>query len=308
MPARGPVAARPMTTLLLVNPTAGRGRAARLKAEVRQAIEAEWGEVVSVDTTAPLDAVERVRQWVAEGVERVVVLGGDGTLHEAANGVLRSGRKELPPIGVVPAGTGNDYAKLAGTAGLPSALAVRRLARGRIRYLDVGHAWDEYFLNAIGVGFDAEVARQVIASQRGSGLPAYLAAVLQVVRTFKPFRAEIEAPEGNLSDSFMLVTAGIGNVVGGGFRLTPAAVPDDGLLDVCAIRRLSTPGLLVRLPLTIPGWHTRLRVVKTFRTTHMTIIGLDGPLIAQFDGEVRSQEGRMEIRLEPARLPVMVVR
>jgi predicted nuclease with RNAse H fold len=68
------------------------------------------------------------------------------------------------------------------------------------------------------------------------------------------------------------------------------------------------PGLLLRLPLTIPGWHTRLRVVRSFRTATLTVIGLDGPLVAQLDGEVRIREGRMEIRVEPSRLPVMVVR
>jgi diacylglycerol kinase (ATP) len=209
---------------------------------------------------------------------------------------------------VVPAGTGNDYAKIAGTVGMGPALAVDRLARGRIRYLDVGHAWGEYFLNAIGIGFDAEVARRMNSGAHGVGLHAYLGAVFKVMRTFKPFRAEIEAEAHSLTDALMLLEVGIGNVVGGGFRLTPGAEPDDGLFDVCVIRSISVLGLLLRLPLTLPGWHTHLRHVRTFRTPRLTVIGHDGPLIAQLDGEFRTREGRMEIRIEPARLPVMVTR
>jgi diacylglycerol kinase family enzyme len=175
-------------------------------------------------------------------------------------------------------GTGNDYAKIAGTVGLPAAIAVDRLARGRVRYLDVGIAWEEYFLNAIGLGFDADVARYMNSNPHAGGLAGYLHAVVRVLRDYRPFRAEVLADDGNsFTDGLMLLEVGIGNVVGGGFRLTPDAQPDDGLFDVYAIRQVSIPGLLLRLPLTIPGWHTRLRVVRSFRTATLTVIGLDGP-------------------------------
>jgi YegS/Rv2252/BmrU family lipid kinase len=297
-----------MSTLLLVNPAAGGGRAARLANEVAAAAREAWGEVVVSETQAPGHGTEQVRDAVRQGAKRVLVLGGDGTLHEAANGVLSSAVPELPPIGVIPGGTGNDYAKIAGTVGLSAVAAVDRLARGRIRYLDVGIAWGEYFLNAIGIGFDAEVARYMNANKHAGGIAGYLQAVVSVLGNYRPFRAEVQADGNSFTDGLMLLEVGIGNVVGGGFRLTPDAQPDDGLFDVCAIRQVSIPGLLIRLPLTIPGWHTRLRVVRSFRTATLTVIGLDGPLVAQLDGEVRTREGRMEIRVEAARLPVMVIR
>ncbi len=297
-----------MSTLLLVNPAAGNGRAARLANEAAAAAREAWGEVVVMETRAPGHGTEQVRDAVRQGARRVLVLGGDGTLHEAANGVLSSAVAELPPIGIVAGGTGNDYAKIAGTVGLAPSVAVDRLARGRIRYLDVGIVWGEYFLNAIGIGFDAEVARYMNANSHARGLAGYLGAVFKVMRTFRPFRAEVVAEGTTFTERLLLLEVGIGNMVGGGFRLTPDAQPDDGLFDVCAIRGVSIPGLLLRLPLTIPGWHTRLPDVRSFRTPSMTVIGLDGPLVAQLDGEVRSREGRMEIRIEPARLPVMVIR
>ena len=166
-----------MTTILLVNPTAGHGRAGALAFEAEQAACAAWGEVTRLTTTAPGTAIAQIRRAVETGAERVLVLGGDGTLHEAANGLLQARVADRPPIAILPAGTGNDYAKLAGTIGLRPAEAIARLAAGTVRRFDVGVAWEEYFLNSIGIGFDAEVVRVVNASTHGSGIPAYLAAV-----------------------------------------------------------------------------------------------------------------------------------
>jgi YegS/Rv2252/BmrU family lipid kinase len=297
-----------VTTLLVVNPAAGHGRAGRLAAPARAAVEAAFGDTRLVETGAPGDAIGLVRDAVRRGVDRILVLGGDGTLHEAANGMLTSGVAVLPPIGVVPAGTGNDFAKLTGTLGGGLHEAIRRMARGRVRRLDVGFAWDEYFFNSVGIGFDAEVAREVNHSKRGRGLPAYIAAVAQVGRRFTPFHARVITLEFDFSDVFMLLEIGIGPIVGGGFRLTPFAEPDDGLLDICAIRQLSMPGLLLRLPLAIMGKHTRLRHVRHFRTTAITVQAIEGPLVAQLDGEVRSVSATMEVRIQAGVLPVLVAR
>ncbi len=295
-----------MTTLLLVNPTAGRGRAARLAGEAESAARAAWGRVTRLETTEPRAATSLVRSAVEAGAERVLVLGGDGTMHEAANGLLQAKVAQRPPIGILPAGTGNDYAKMAGTAGCSPAVAIRRLAGGAIRRMDVGAAWDEYFLNSIGIGFDAEVARVVNASKHGSGIPAYLAAVARVLFRFEPIEVEVRADDRDFTDRLLLLEIGIGPCVGGGFRLTPFAVPDDGLLDICAFQHMSVPGIVSRLPLAMLGRHTRLRQVRHFRTTALSVEGRGGPLHAQFDGELRQVSTRMDIRLEARALPLMV--
>jgi YegS/Rv2252/BmrU family lipid kinase len=295
-----------VTTILLVNPAAGRGRAATLAAEAERAAISTWGSVVRLETTAPGAATAQVRLAVEQGAERVLVLGGDGTLHEAANGLLQAPVASRPPIGILPAGTGNDYAKMAGTAGHHPAEAIRRLAAGSIRPFDVGVAWGEYFLNAVGIGFDAEVARVVNASKHGSGLPAYLAAVARVLAHFEPFEVEVTATERSFTDRLLLMEIGIGPCVGGGFRLTPFAQPDDGLFDICAIQHMSIPGILSCLPLAMLGKHTGLRTVRHFRTSHVSITGHGGPLHAQFDGELRQVSETMEIRIEPRALPVMI--
>jgi len=295
-----------MTTLLLVNPAAGRGRAGRLAAPAETACAAAWGAVQRIDTTAPGTAVEQVRQAVERGVERVVVLGGDGSLHEAANGVLRATVASRPPITVLPAGTGNDFAKLAGTVGLSPAEAVSRLVRGRVRLLDVGQAWDEYFLNSVGIGFDAEVAAEVAKGGSLTGIPAYLVAVKRVLRGFVAPELTCQSAEASFTDRLLLIEIGIGPVVGGGFRLTPFAKPDDGVFDVCAIQQQSTLGILTKLPLAMFGWHTRLKAVRSFRTAELVVRRADGPLRAQMDGELRSLRSDMTITLLPLALPVLV--
>jgi diacylglycerol kinase (ATP) len=297
-----------MTTILVVNPTAGRGRAGRLAPQATAALQATFGAVERIDTTAPGTATEQVRQAVEAGAERVVVLGGDGTLHEAANGLLRAAVAERPPIAVLPAGTGNDYAKMAGASGLSVQDAVRRLRSARIRHFDVGTAWGEYFINSVGIGFDAEVARVVNSWRWVTGLPAYLAAVFQVLAHFRTLELDVTSDGETFSGHLLLLEVAIGPCVGGGFRLTPNAEPDDGWLDICAIQHISMPGILVRLPLVMLGKHTRLKAVRMLRARQVVVTSRSGTLHAQFDGELREVAGTMDIRLEPRVLPVLIAR
>jgi diacylglycerol kinase family enzyme len=172
--------------------------------------------------------------------------------------------------------------------------------------LDVGHAWDEYFLNSVGIGFDAEVAAEVARGGTLSGIPAYLVAVIRVLRGFLSPTLTCRAAEASFTERFLLIEIGVGPVVGGGFRITPDARPDDGVFDVCAIRHQTTFGILTKLPLAMFGWHTRLAAVRSFRTASLAISGTDGPLRAQMDGELRSLRSEMTITLKPLALPVLV--
>jgi YegS/Rv2252/BmrU family lipid kinase len=295
-----------VTTFLLVNPAAGRGRAARLAEAAASACRSAWGPVERRDTTAPGVAPNLVQDAVEAGAERVIVLGGDGSLHEAANGLLAAKVDRRPPISVIPAGTGNDFAKLVGTVGLDPSKAVERLAAGRLRHLDVGEAWGEYFLNSVGIGFDAAVASEVRQATWLTGLPAYLVAVGSVLRHFKARRLSVTADGIRFEEPLLLIEIGVGPIVGGGFRLTPDAKPDDGVFDVCAIREQSTIGILTKVPLAIIGRHTRLDGVRCFRTTELTVRGEEEGLSAQFDGELRSGAETMQLRIVPLALPVLV--
>lgn len=293
-----------MTTLLLVNPAAGHGRGLRLAAEAATAIERVWGKVERIDTTGPGMAVAVARE-TGRGAERVVVLGGDGTLHEAANGLMQLPEAERPPLTIIPAGTGNDYARMIGTRGFSPSAAVERLSKGAVRRHDVGQAWDEYFINSVGIGFDAEVARRVNQSTRGSGILAYLVAVVKTIAGFQSYQATVVAGDDSFADRFLLIEVAIGYSVGGGFRLTPDALLDDGLFDLCAIRHLPVLAILAKLPLAMLGRHTRLAQVRMRRAAAVTVTPGSGSLQAQLDGELRERPGPMQIRLFPGALPVL---
>lgn len=296
-----------MTTLLIVNPTAGSGRAGRVAGEAHEAARGAWGPVDRIDTMAPGDATGIAARAADHGAERILVLGGDGTLHEAVNGVLQLPAGRRPPIGIIPAGTGNDYAKMCGTVGHTPARAIARLRDATVRHFDVGEAWGEFFINSVGIGFDAEVAREVNRGKLGSGLPAYLRAVGKVLRRFEAMELEVEGDGQRFRDRLLLLEIGIGPCVGGGFRLTPGARPDDGVFDVCAIQHSSALGVFVKLPLAIMGQHVRLRrQVRSFQCTRLSVVSQNGPLHAQFDGEIREVSGRMELTSVPGALPVLV--
>jgi YegS/Rv2252/BmrU family lipid kinase len=293
-----------VTTLLLVNPVAGHGRGRRLASEASRAIERTWGAVERIDTTGPGTATAAAREAAAR-VERIVVLGGDGTLHEAANGILQLPVDQRPPITIIPAGTGNDYARMIGTRGLTPARAVERLSHGTLRRHDVGYAWDEYFINSIGVGFDAAVARRMQQTSWGRGMMAYLVAVIRTMAEFRSYDATVVIDGEQFAETLLLVEVAIGYSVGGGFRLTPDARLDDGLLDLCAIRHLSIPAILAKLPLAMLGRHTRLAQVRMRRGASVTITPRTGHLLVQFDGELRDRPGAIDIRLLPGALPVL---
>jgi YegS/Rv2252/BmrU family lipid kinase len=298
-----------MPTLLLVNPTAGHGRAGLKAAEAEAACRRHWRDLRVVTTRAPGEGGALVREAIDAGCDRVLALGGDGTVHEAANGILSAPPQRRPPLGVIPVGTGNDYAKLSGTYGQGVSQAVASLARAQPTRLDVGVAWGEFFINSIGIGFDAEVARRVSEYRRLRGTPAYLAAALKTFHAFVPPVLAVDAGTVAFEDSILLLEVGIGAIVGGGFRLTPDARPDDGLFDVCSIRRQGALGFLFKLPLAMLGRHAGLQGVRMFRTDKLTVRSIDGaPLVTQLDGELRTHPGPLAITLQPAGLPVLLAR
>jgi YegS/Rv2252/BmrU family lipid kinase len=302
-----------MATLVILNPVSGRGRAAKARNRVARGMKDTGLPFELVETTGPGHAVGLAREAVGRGVTRVICAGGDGLVHEVANGLLH-----VPPaddgatraaLGVIPLGTGNDYAKLLGVYGLPPETAAARLAGAREERHDVGRAWDEYFDNIFGCGFDAEVVRRANRIRRIKGIAVYLVAIYQTFVRFRPPVFEVHSEEHRETGRMMMLAVDIGVCGGGGFYLTPQADPMDGALDVCLIRRVSLPTFLSAVPRVMKGTHGDLDEVTMFRSRAVTIRSQDGPLYAQLDGELR-EPGLTEVTvtIEPARLRVLVAR
>ncbi len=294
-----------MSTAILYNPVAGRGKAKATVAAVVDEARRHFRDVELLATEAPGDGVRLGRSAAERGVERIIVVGGDGTVHEAANGILAAKLARLPSLTVVPEGTGNDFAKLVGTDGLGPREAIIGIVKGEIAHFDVGEAWGEYFVNTLGVGLDAEVAAHLREVKHLRGTLAYGSALLRALRTHRDVELEITVGAEKFTGQWLLVAVGIGAVEGGGFHLMPGARPDDGLLDVCAIRPVNMARLLALVPMVMLGKHGRFPEVCMGRTDKITFRA-PTPIALHSDGELRCPGAtELAITLHPGRLNVI---
>ena len=297
-----------MSTAILYNPVAGRGKARATVDAVVDEARRHFRDVELLATESPGDGV-RLGQLAAErGAERVIVVGGDGTVHEAANGIFRAQVSRSPSLTVVPEGTGNDFAKLVGTDGLGPREAVVAIVKGEIAHFDIGEAWGEYFVNTLGIGLDAEVAAHLREVKHLRGTLAYGSALIRALRTHEDTELEITVGADKFTGKWLMAAIGIGAVEGGGFHLMPGARPDDGLLDVCAIRPVSTARLLALVPMVMLGKHGRFPEVWMGRTEKITFRA-PAPIAIHTDGELRCPGAtELAITLHPGRLTVIRAR
>lgn len=242
-----------MEITYIVNPTAGGGRALRVWRSLLQA-DASIGERVYY-TDEPGAAEELARRAAREGASAVVAVGGDGTLHEVVNGLI--GLERAPAVGVIPCGTGNDFAR---SAGLPRAprRALEVCKSGYTRRVDVGTINGRAFINVAGFGFDAAVAKEV-ASRPGGGTGAipYLMAVLRLVRTYRPKEMTITVDGRAFRTPLLFGAVGNGSTYGGGMKICPRAAVDDGLFDLCLAHDLKPVETLANLAGVFFGAHVR---------------------------------------------------
>ncbi|HET7462079.1 MAG TPA: diacylglycerol kinase family protein [Longimicrobium sp.] len=291
----------------IVNPTAGRGAARRAWSVVRAVLEGAGAEVEMRETVGRGHAAELAEAAVALGWPAVVALGGDGTVHEVANGILRAsdGRAEsAAALGVVPVGSGNDFALLAGLSRDPAEAARRILSRER--RVDVGRVGERWFTNGVGVGIDARVAVEANRSRRFRGMAIYLWALAKVLRSFRPPVIRVETDDGEVIDRpLTLVTVGNGGRHGGGFWICPDASIDDGLLDVCVCDGLSRLRILHFLPKVVRGTHTGASCVHMRRVRRVRITSAT-PFPVHADGEILFEDAReLEIEIAPGRLRLL---
>jgi len=295
-----------LSTLVILNPAAGHGRSARFRDEVLREAQARWGEVALSLTTGPGHAIALARSAPDE-VARVIAVGGDGTVHEVANGLMARDAGRRPPLGVVPVGTGNDFAKMTGTARLAPRDAIAALSTGAVRQFDVGEAWGEHFVNSLGVGLDADVARRVNEYKHWPGALGYVVAALLAVLHRRTLPLRLEVDDASWSQPTTVLEVGVGPCAGGVFYLVPDARPDDGLLDVCAVGPFGWRFLLTRAPLVLRGRHTQFKEVRMARGRRVRVTCEEGPLTAHLDGELRTPgHDSLEASLHPAALPVLV--
>ena len=241
-----------MRAVLIVNPIAGRGRGIRAAADATRVLREHGWSVEVTQTSAPGHATELGSAAAAEA-DVVVSVGGDGTLSETLSGLLTS----KTPCGLIPCGTGNDFARFVGIN--PSARrAAEQIARGAARPIDIArvNGGQRHFVNVLGIGFDAAVAARINRRRRVSaGLWAYMPAILSEVACRSHLQATVEVDGERFEDEWLLVAVANGSAYGSGFRIAPEACCDDGLLDVILVRGSGRIEILHNLWLARQGKH-----------------------------------------------------
>jgi diacylglycerol kinase (ATP) len=285
----------------IVNPRAGRGRSTRFIAELagRLARHGLGGEIRT--TSSPGEATALARRAADTGATRIVAVGGDGTAHEVVNGVAGSSAV----FGLLPLGTGNDTALAMGIPSDPEA-ALAVLAAGHETRLDLGRFDDRWFVNSLGIGFEAQVTIESTRIRGLRGFSVYLAAVVRALAGLRCPELVLRVDGVELAGRRLLVSIGNGPRVGGGFLLTPDAVNRDGVLDVCIVDGMSRLRVLRTLPKAISGTHVAAPGVRMMRGRVVEFSSPDGfPFHA--DGEV-IDVNRNELRVEivPGALPACV--
>ncbi len=286
---------------LIANPAAGRGKA---NAAVLQVVELFKAKGATFDlelTTGPRQAADVARKALKE-FDVIVAVGGDGTVNEIVPGMLFSGK----PLGIIPSGSGNDFIK---SLDIPNNIekAVDIVLKGETRVIDAGKINGMYFANGVGIGFDAAVNRasyEINHSKRGLWL--YVCALVRTLGRFNPVPVKITMNGETIEQDIFLLTIGNGTTCGGGFRLTPHAKMDDGLLDVTIVKPLGVLTLMWHLPKVFLGTIDKVTNYARLTRTAKLSIASTHPIPVHVDGEIFPGDGKdLEIEIVPGALTVI---
>ncbi len=274
---------------LIFNPIANLGRAWHVASALRPIVY-ELGGADWSGTVYPTHASELAYQAAEDGYELVVAMGGDGTVHEVVNGLMQVPKEKRPRLGIVPVGSGNDFAHAVGISSQPE-VALRQVLTGKPRPIDLGRIHDghdrsEYWANTVGVGFDTLVtihSRNIPVVQ---GFAVYFAAVLQTILfNYVPFHLKVKADEQAWDAEMLMLVLCNGGREGGGFNVVPKAHAGDGSLDFVGVDRISRLQMLMILPKFMSGTHVDLPYVRMGKFRRLEITS-DRPLFIHTDGEI----------------------
>ncbi|WP_174865873.1 lipid kinase [Pectobacterium polaris] len=287
------------TALLLINKQARNGdSSARYVKELLQQSQISIVEPDEKDT----DSCSDIIRAYADRVDFVIIGGGDGTLNSAAPGLVDTGL----PLGVLPLGTANDFAR---TVGIPREIrqAVQVIANGQQRIVDLGEVNGHLFFNVSSIGFSAALARGLSAkSKKRWGTLGYALAAFKLLKQSRPFRVEIEHDGIKERVRTVQVSVGNGRFYGGGMAVADSAAPDDGLLDVYSLEVSHWWEMVALIPFIRKGTHGRWRKVRAFSAKQLTLnttrphdINADGELIGKTPAVFGIREKAIQVFAPP---------
>ena len=284
---------------VILNPSSGRERGPAQVELVTTKLKHRYDDVTIVVTSGDGDAERAAKIAVADGCDALFVAGGDGTLNEAMNGLVTAGGLAEVVVGIVPFGTGNDFAAALGIP-LETEPALEILLEGRERAVDLGEVNGRVFVNTSGGGFIAEVSAAVTPQLKTiAGRLAYLIGGAQVLFEFEPVGASVTLSPGPVQVSRSLYAFAVCNsrLIAGGRLIAPNALIDDGMLDVCLIEAMSAIEFVALARKVADGEHVKDPRVLYYQAQSVRV-ELDRAVHVNTDGEV-FEDTRCDYRVLP---------
>jgi len=284
----------------IVNPVAGQGKKLSFVSEITDFCQRNYLNYKLVMTHKPKEAIELARE-ASKKYEVIVAVGGDGTVNEVVNGMADSESK----LGIIPIGSGNDFAKQMGlTYNLRKDLEI--LMASKIMDVDLGLVNQRhYFINGLGVGFDGEVAYRVRDFLKyAKGFFGYLLSVFRTLATYKSNKVKFYVDEVKIKEEKILLIATCnGTTYGGGFKVAPTAKVDDGLFTICFVSRMGKFYAMRNIPKILQGTHMSLPEVSMYTGKNVKIES-DKELFSQLDGEILPPMNEFSIEILSKKIKV----
>ena len=292
---------------VILNPAAGRGSGARRTDQLLKLLGKHLPGFEYAATEAPgQEAILADRAVRSGDFGLIVAVGGDGTWSNVADRVVASGADHVA-LGLLAAGTGNDFGRNFGPLGKDTEGDVRTLACGRVRTVDVGRILTRgrplgpevhvpqagegrHFLNLVGFGFDVAVIEDAARARYLRGAVLYKVTAAKNLLSFPGVEVALASDGGVLDGSHLMLTVSNGRFFGGGFPIAPAAEVEDGLLDACAIRDTTPLGRAKLFRMAEKGRHVRSRHVRVHQSRRFTVRAEQPPKY-EVDGELWQADG-----------------
>ncbi|TAJ95162.1 MAG: diacylglycerol kinase family lipid kinase [Gammaproteobacteria bacterium] len=305
----------PHKVTIICNPRADMGRARITIAALRTNPPACDAEIVWRETRHPHHATELAQAAGDAGHDLIIALGGDGLVHEIVNGLMTLPDSLRPAFGVVPIGSGNDFAHAIGISGRPEEILARLLQSENFRRVDIGQMTDDsgrvvFFDNTLGMGFDAIVTIRSHRLPVIKGFLMYLTAVIQtILLNHECLNVVLETDNGRWEGDVHMLALCNGPREGGGFLLSPDSRNDDGTMEYIAVTRLSRLLMFRLISEFMQGTHRRFPQIHMGTFKRLTLTS-DRPLQIHADGEViadfSSATRRIEVTILPQALQVVI--
>lgn len=292
-----------MKHLFIINPTSGKGKGFQLINKIEEIFKNRDDEYNIEITKYPNHACEITRSYVTKGNYRIYAVGGDGTLNEVLNGMVHS----TSSLAVIPAGSGNDFARTI-YKNYDFEYIIENILDGKEETIDIGKINDRFFLNVSSIGIDAEVvynAGKIKKLPFITGSLAYLFGIFMTVFKYTSYSMDISIDNQEVTEKVLLAAVGNGIFYGGGMKVLPKASIKDGMLDLCIVKHMSKFNILRLFPLLIKGQHESICDFVTFYRGRKISIQAVKELSINIDGELH-REKNISFEILPKKIKFIV--